>query len=180
MVDKAITSRFNEIYDTTYNAVLSFVAYRCKNVADIGDVVQETYVELYNMLQKRGVDYVQNEQAIALKIAKQKLSRYYSLVEKLQRLVPLFAVNDEGDEVPLTDLEADAFLAEDYNVNQAVLSEAQEMIAKKPDDVRKVLYLYYDKGLSIDEVAKKLSLTQSNVKNKLYRTLKELRKLLQE
>ena len=180
MVDQSVTSRFDEIYEATYQSVLSFVTVRCKNVADIGDIVQETYMELYKLLQKRGVNYVNNEQAMTMKIAKQKLSRHYSLMERLKQFVPMFAVNDEGDEVPLSDLEADAFLAEEFTVNQAVLSEAQAIIASKPDDVRKVLYLYYDEGLPLAEIAERLSMKQSSVKNKLYRTLKELRELLQE
>jgi len=180
MIDQGCTSRFNEIYENTYDAVVSLVTYRCKSVADIADIVQETYVELYKIIQKRGVDYVQNGQAITFRIAKQKLSRHYKLMDKLKRFVPLFAVSSEGDEIPLTDLETDAFLAEECIVSQALLSEAQDLIARKPDDVRKVLYLYYNEDLTIPQIAKKLSLTQSSVKNKIYRTLKELRDFYNE
>ena len=55
MVDPDITSRFNAIYNSTSKAVLAFVTAKCRNTADIQDVVQETYVELYQLLIKRGV-----------------------------------------------------------------------------------------------------------------------------
>ncbi len=45
MVDPNITSRFNEIYDSTGKTVLAFVTAKCRNTADIQDIVQDTYVE---------------------------------------------------------------------------------------------------------------------------------------
>ncbi|MFQ9801920.1 MAG: sigma factor-like helix-turn-helix DNA-binding protein [Clostridia bacterium] len=35
--------------------------------------------------------------------------------------------------------------------------------------------MYYSLDLTIPEIAKQLSMSESNVKNKLYRTLKEMR-----
>ena len=61
-----------------------------------------------------------------------------------------------------------------------MLDEARQCIQSKPEDVKKIFYLYYDMGLTVPEIAEKLSVSQSNVKNKLYRTLKELRNLLSE
>lgn len=179
MVDPNIISRFNEIYDSTYRVVLSFVTVRCSNTADIQDIVQDTYVELYRCLDKRGVDYIKNDKAFVLRIAKQKLSRYYSLMERLRIFIPMTVINQDGDEVELSDLELDAFLTEDFITNQIMLEEVRRLIQSKPQDVKKVFYLFYDVGHSIPEIAKALSMSESNVKHKLYRTLKELRTLLQ-
>jgi len=179
MVDPNITSRFNEIYDSTYKDVLAFVTVKCGNTADISDIVQDTYMELYQLLNKRGVDYIRNNKAIVLRIAKQKISRYYSLMEKLRLFVPMFIHSDDGKEIPLSDLEAEAFLTEDFMVDHIMLENARELIKNKPEDVRKVFFLFYDAGQSIPQIAKALSMSESGVKNKLYRTLKELRTLLQ-
>lgn len=179
MVDPNIISRFNEIYDSTYRVVLSLVTVRCSNTADIQDIVQDTYVELYRCLDKRGVDYIKNDKAFVLRIAKQKLSRYYSLMERLRIFIPMTVINQDGDEVELSDLELDAFLTEDFITNQIMLDEVRRLIQSKPQDVKKVFYLFYDVGHSIPEIAKALSMSESNVKHKLYRTLKELRTLLQ-
>ena len=179
MVDPNITSRFNELYDSTQKAVLTFVTAKCRNTADIQDIVQETYVELYLLLIKRGVNYIQNANAIVLHIAKQKLSRHYTLTDRLRTFLPLTVNNDDGDEMPLSDCEADSFLTEDFIVNQIILDEIKHLLQTKPQDVKKVFYLFYEAGQTIPEIAKILSISESNVKHKLYRTLKEIRTLLQ-
>ena len=179
MVDPNITLRFNEIYDSTSKSVLSFVTAKCRDTADIQDIMQETYVELYQILIKRGVDYIKNDKAMVLRIAKQKLSHHYSLMERLRIFMPLTVTNDVGDEVELSDLEADSFLTEDFTADQITMNEIRCFIKSKPQDVKKVFYLFYDVGQSIPEISKALSMSESNVKHKLYRTLKELRTLLQ-
>jgi RNA polymerase sigma-70 factor (ECF subfamily) len=179
MVDQVVTSRFNEIYDSTYKAAVSLITAKCNNTADISDIVQETYMELYRLLCKRGADYVLNGKAMVMKIAKQKLARHYSLMERLRFFVPMTVKNEDGDEVILSDLEAESFLTEDFTVDRMTVESAQQIIRQKPEDVKKIFYLFYDVDLTIAEIAKELSMSESNVKHKLYRTLKELRNLLQ-
>ena len=115
-----------------------------------------------------------------LRLAKQKLARHYSLQQKLRMFVSAYAENDDGEEVDFTDLEADAFLTEDFVVQQATLDAAREYIHSRPEIVQKVFYLFYDVGLTIGETAEALKISESQVKNKLYRSLKELRRLLVE
>ena len=178
MSNPNIASRFDEIYNSTHKAVLSYITAKCKNTADISDIFQETYMELYQVLIKRGAGYITNEKAFVLRIAKQRIARYYSLLERLRIFVSMRATNEDGEEVDLSDLEADAFLTEDFSVNHALIETARQFIGAKPEDVQKVFYLMYDVGLSIPEIAQTLSLSESSVKNKLYRTLNELRNLL--
>jgi RNA polymerase sigma-70 factor (ECF subfamily) len=178
MGDLKLAGQFNEIYASTYKAVLSFVTARCGNTADIGDIVQETYMELYQLLKKRGTDYIKNAHAITLKIAKQKLYRHYTLMERLKMFVPLTIAGENGDEVALSDLEAQAIWEDDLLFRQALLADVRQLIRQKPEDVKRIFILFYDGGLSIPEIAQALSLSESNVKNKLYRALKEMREKL--
>ena len=76
-------SRFDEIYNSTNKAVLAFITAKCGRIADVGDIFQETYMELYRLLDKRGTDYITNEKALVLRIAKRKVARYYSFLEQL-------------------------------------------------------------------------------------------------
>lgn len=179
MSNPNITSRFDEIYSSTRKATLAYITAKCGRTSDISDVFQETYMELYQVLCKRGAEYVTNEKALVLQIAKRKIARYYSLLERMRLFVSMYTVNEDGDEIALSDLEADAFISEDFTVSHTALETAQQLINSKPEDVQKVFYLMYDVELSIPEIAKALSMSESNVKNKLYRTLKELRSLLQ-
>ena len=69
-------------------------------------------------------------------------------------------------------------MTEDFVVDRIVLEEVKRILFQKPQDVKKVFYLFYEVGLTTPEIAKALSMSESNVKHKLYRTLGELRALL--
>jgi len=171
-------SRFDEIYNSTNKAVLAFITAKCGRIADVGDIFQETYMELYRVLDKRGAGYVTNEKALVIRLAKQKISKHYSLTERLRIFVSITAATDSDEEVDLSDFEADEFLTEDLVVNNVMYEKALQIIKSKPEDVQKAFYLMYNVGLTIPEIAQALSIKESSVKNKLYRTLKELRNLL--
>jgi RNA polymerase sigma-70 factor (ECF subfamily) len=178
MSDPTAASRFDEIYDSTRKEVYAFIAARSGRKADISDIFQETYMELYTLLVKRGADYVTHGKALVMKIAKQKIAKSFSLLERLKHFVSMTGANEDDEGFDLTAFEADGFSTEDFTVNSILLENARQFIKAKPADVRKVFYLMYDVGLTIPEIAQTLSMSESNVKNKLYRTLKELRNLL--
>ena len=131
-------------------------------------------MELYQVLLKRGAGYITNQKAFVLKLAKQKLSRYYFLLKRLP-------VKSE-EELDLSDLDIDLFLiedgTEDYIIDKIIFENLWQILNSKPPETKKIFYLFYDLGLKIPEIAKELKLTESSVKNKLYRTVKELQNLL--
>ena len=177
MSNPNIASRFDDIYNSTNKDVLAYITAKCRYTADISDVFQDTYMELYKILIKQGVDYVTHGKALVFRIAKRKIARYYSLLERLRMFISIAVVRDDY-ELDLPDLESGDFLTEDFAVNQTVLVTAKEYIQSKPEDIQKVFYLMYDVDLTIAEIALALNISESNVKNKLYRTLKELRSIL--
>ena len=178
MSNPDIASRFDTIYSSTKKLTLAFITAKCGHTADINDIFQETYMELYAIMSKRGADYVTNEKALVLKLAKQKISRYYKLFDRLRNFVSLTSTNEDGDEVEQLDFKEDNFLMEDFAVNNILLETARQFIKSKSETVKKVFYLFYDVDLSIPEIAQALSINESSVKNSIYRTLKELRNLL--
>jgi len=171
-------SRFDEIYHATNRAVRAYITAKCGRVADAGDIFQETYLELYRLLVKRGADYITNEKALTLRLAKQKIARHYSLMERLKMFISLSATHDNGDEVDISDFDAHGFLTEDIAVDKVMVDSTRQLLQSKPQAVQKIFVFIYDMGFTLAETAQALSLTESNVKNKLYRTLKELRKIL--
>jgi len=184
MLDSNIDSRFNEIYDSTNKSVLAFITARCGNNADISDIFQDTYMELYKQLKKRGAEYVKEGKPYVFRIAKRKIAQHYSLLKKLQMFVSTNVKNENGEnaEMEISNADIDSFLTEndteDYVVNQDILDNFRQFIKQKPEDIQQIFYFFYEMDLSISEIAQSLSLTESNVKNKLYRTLKELQNLL--
>jgi len=177
MAGPTIASRFEEIYNATHNAALTLITAKCSRTADISDIFQDTYMELYQAIKKRGVGYITNDKAFVLRLAKQKLARYYSLQERLRMFVSA-GTHETGDSADLTDFEADSFLTEDFAIDQITVDEARQYIHSRPEIVQKVFYLFYNVGLTIPEIASALAIGESQVKNRLYRTLKELRNLL--
>jgi len=160
--------RFNEIYDATYKSVIKLIASKCGNVSDIADLTQETYMELYQTICRRGASYVLNGKGLVLKIAKRKLAKHYSA--KQPDVVPI----DNADDAPVD------FNIESFVIDQAMAEQARSFLRMKPDDVQTIFSLFYDVELTITGIAKTLGQSQSSVKNKLYRTLKELRVMMED
>lgn len=178
MSKQDVVSCFDEIYNSTQKEVLAFITVKCGNTADINDIFQDTYMELYKLIAKRGTNYITNSRALVYRIARRKLARHYSAAERLRRVIPMSSVNEFDDEPNIADLAIEGASLEDIAVNQVMLDTVRKLIKEKPEVVKKVFYLFYDVGLTIPEISKALSMSESNVKHKLYRTLKELREIL--
>lgn len=170
-------TRFNEIYDFTNRKVLAAITAKCGNLADIGDIFQETYLELFAILSKRGTDFIQNDEAFVMRIARHKIYRHYSLLKKLSRFVPNAVDSEEGTETNLADYEPISVDIEESVVNSMLVEDIRRQLDTKPDDIRRIFTLFYSLGQTIPEIALLLGISESNVKHKLYRTLKELREV---
>jgi RNA polymerase sigma-70 factor (ECF subfamily) len=153
------------------------VTAKCGNTEDISDIMQEIYLEVYSVILKKGADYVKNTDAFVYKVAKAKVYRHYTLAEKLRRFIPMFAKNEDNEEVNVADMNLSDMNLEEDIANKLLFERIAEYISSKPDVVRRVFYLFYYCDFSITQIAKRLSMSESGVKNKLYRTVKELREL---
>jgi RNA polymerase sigma-70 factor (ECF subfamily) len=180
MPDQDIVLAFNQIFDATRKKALAFLTARCATPQDADDLFQEIYTELFSCLTRRGADYVQNGEAFVMRLARQKLSRHYPLARRLRLLLPLVREDEDGEEYNLAEWEPDDLVLEDSALNHILLEEIRQTLAQKPPETQRVFTLFYTLDRSIPEIAKLLRLTESNVKNKLYRTLKELRARYQE
>lgn len=170
MVDQNLTL-FNEIYDQTYDKVLRYVISKCGNTSDIADIVQETYLELYLTIVKRGAEYINNPGAFVMQLAKAKVYKHYSLVEKLKTLLP--QVSQGREDAPPAPEEVQVHEA---YVNGITIQEIWTLLQSQDQQVQKIFYLYYYCGLKLREISKELDLHESTVKHKLYRTLAGIRK----
>ncbi|MBO5275330.1 MAG: sigma-70 family RNA polymerase sigma factor [Clostridia bacterium] len=169
-----IEKRFHALYEAHSRKVLIYITSKCGDVAEIGDIAQEVWCEVWRILNERGVEYIQNPAALCMKLAKHHLWRHYSLREKL-RGVPLTVVGEEGDELEITDAALEVMSAEEIVMERMEVQSAASLIAGFDMDTRRIFHLYYSIGLTIPEIAAALGCGQSFVKNKLYRGLKRLR-----
>lgn len=163
--------KFNEIYDKTHLDLLKYVIIKCHNINDTKDIIQETYLELWNILNKKKLSDV-NIKSYLIGIANNKIKKHYTLLQKF-KTISLFETNDKDQELIET-------LEDGMNINEIIIEMDnwntiwRYIKNKKNQDIPKVFYLYYKLELSIKEISQELQRSESYIKHLIYRTLKEL------
>lgn len=160
---------FEKIYNLTYNQTLKYIICKCSNIDDVNDIIQDTYVELYNILKRKGTIMLDNTTSYIIGIAKKKLLKHYGILYNLKK----FSL--WNDEDAFLDIPSE-FDLEDEILTRLNAKKVLEYIRKKDIMVIKVFYLYYYLDLKISQIATALALSESNVKNILYRTIKDIKK----
>lgn len=173
MIDQLYLKQFNKIYEETYNHVLKFIVCRCSNMDDINDIIQDTYLELYNaIIKERNItDY----KKYIIGIANNKIKKYYSLLYRINS-ISIFSTKDK-------ELELISTIKSDIDIEKIVIKcNDVEIIwnylKSKKIIIQRIFYLYYELDLKIKDIAKELDITESYTKNCLYRTLKELQEFI--
>lgn len=49
MIGQTIYTFFNSLYDNTYHKTVLYVTKKCDDPAQVSDIVQEIYTEIYNV-----------------------------------------------------------------------------------------------------------------------------------
>ncbi|MBO5349741.1 MAG: sigma-70 family RNA polymerase sigma factor [Clostridia bacterium] len=173
MVDQLNLKQFNSIYEKTYNQVLKYIVCKCSNMEDVNDIIQETYIEVYNAIVKK--KKIEDFEKYIIGIAKNKVNKYYTLLYRLQN-ISIFT--NKNDEIELLDN-----IKSDIDVEQIIIKaddieKIWDYLKTKKIIIQKVFYLYYELDLTIKEIANELNIGESYTKNCLYRTLKELQEFL--
>jgi DNA-directed RNA polymerase specialized sigma24 family protein len=96
----ACVELFNRVYDEIFDEIRKFVAQKCADTEDISDILQETYLEYYRLILRKGSGYAQNNRALVFKIARRKLHQYHSLRDKMKILMPFGRYGGGDDEEP--------------------------------------------------------------------------------
>ena len=163
---------FEEIYNKTYYQVLKYIVCKCQNLEDVNEILQDTYVELYQTLKNKKNIKVKEEPSYIIGIAKNIVKNYYKNKYKEKSNIIYFSKDIEDNETQIPseiDLEANIINKENIETIWNYLNNKNVLIAK-------IFYLYYALGLKISEISEELKINESTVKNYIYRTLKELNK----
>ncbi len=163
---------FEKIYRETYSKILKFAIIKCNNLNDVNDIIQDTYVELFNKLKKNSTIELDNVDGFICGIANNVIKRHY-FKKKKNKIVALF--NQELDD--------NIDIQDDFNLEQDVITkenvkEVWDFLKKKDLVTAKIFELYFALDMKISDIAKELNVQESNVKNRIYRTLKEIKKYL--
>ena len=164
---------FEKIYQETYNRTIRHIVIKCNNIEDVNDVIQDTYVELLKILKKKKVLQIENMQMYLLGIANNIIRRHYHRKKK-EKIVEIYNENDNNIEIK------DTFDIEEEFITKENVKEVWNYIKNKDLLTTKIFYLYFVLELKISEISEELNISESNVKNKIYRTLKEIQKYLEK
>lgn len=171
---KVQIDKFEKIYNDTYNRTLKYIVVKCNNIEDVNDIMQDTYLELLNKIKRNKLEKVENIENYILGIASNIIKRHYTKKKKEN----IISYDDEENSVEL--LISDDFDLEENIITKENVDKIWSYIKGKELVIIKIFYLYYGLGLKISEIAQELEIGESNIKNKIYRTLKELKKYLGE
>lgn len=173
MSTRVTRKEFETIYQNTYQRTLRFIIIKCNHIEEINDILQDTYVELLKIIKKQKVLVIENIDSYIIGIANNILKRYYHKKKK-DNIISYYIENQEETELEIKD---------DFDLEQDIITKENvkrvwQYLKNKDLTTTKTFYLYFAMGLKISEIAKELEITESKVKNKIYRTLKELKKYL--
>ena len=163
--------KFNDIYDKTNADLLKYVIIKCHNIDDTKDIIQDTYLELWHILNKKDLSNI-NIKNYLIGIANNKIKKYYSLISKIKD-ISLFTKDD--NDIELIDKIEDKIDINDLMIKQNDWELIwKDIKSKKNQDIPKVFYLFYKLDLNIKEIANLLNKSESYIKHLIYRTLHEL------
>lgn len=105
-------------------------------------------------------------------IANKKIKQHYGILYSL-KLSSLWKKENSEEKIMDTssDIDIESEVLDNINAN-----EVWQYIKKKDIRVIKIFYLYYCLELKISQIAIELKISESNVKNILYRTIKDIKK----
>lgn len=158
---------FEFLYNNTYKSILKYTICHCRNLDDVNDIIQDTYTELYQAIVNKKNINLDNAESYIIGIAKNKIKGYYSS----QNVI--YHIESENENL-------DKYRDNEINIEQDLITKDNVLkvwnyLKSKNVLTAKIFYLYYIIDIPIKEIAKELELTESNVKNYLYRTQKELK-----
>lgn len=171
MASQSNLKLFNSVYDKTYSDILKYVIIKCHNVNDANDIIQEVYLEFWKILNKKKIDDL-NIKSYLISIAINKIKKYYTIVYKIKS-ISIIEKNEK--DIELINNLTDGISIEDIVIKKDDWEQIWNYIKnKKNQNIPKIFYLYYLLELTIKDISIELQVSESYVKNIIYRTLKEL------
>ena len=164
---------FKEIYEKTYQTTLKFIVIKCHNMDDINDIIQDTYLELLLLIKKKKRLEIEYVNQYIMGIANNIIKRHYHKKIKQNKVI-IYQAKEEEENTQIKD----EFDLEQEIITKENVETVWKYVKNKDLLTAKIFYLYFSLGLKISEIAGALDLKESNIKNRIYRTLKELKEFL--
>lgn len=154
-------SEFEEFYQKSYTKFYQFLILQASNLNNIDDILQNAYLAVYKKMKNQKID---NLESYLYKVG-------WNLLKKERKLSKECHL-DENILNTFWSVEEKVLLNEDLNL-------VWKYLKTKDLPIQKAFYLYY-LGMSIKDISKSLEVNESQVKNYIYRTRKELKEMMKK
>ena len=165
-----LKEQFEEVYEKEVDSLFRFCAIRVSNRDQVVDIVQDVFVELWQIYQKGEV--VKNHQAFLYTVLRSKIIDWYRK-KKSVSLDAMVERNKSGEEY--------AYDPPDPRAHKNIIFSAEvkhlvEAIDALPKNYREILYLRLVEDLSPEQIGRKVNCPTNTVSVRITRGLKKLRK----
>jgi len=158
---------FREVYKILSDRIYRFVFYRLPNADEAQDILQETFVRLWNYLINKNKD-ISSLQGLTYKIAKNLLADYYTKnkIEEIDIKGVDYKIGEDSD------------VSSKMDIRISIKNVREKINKLDRDEYREVIELKFLDELSHKEIAEILDKTEPAVRTLLYRALKKLKKVI--
>ena len=174
MIDQETLNTFDKLYYETYQDVLKYTVINSSNIEDVKDIIQNVYLEVLKKLNNKNI---QINKSYIIGIAKNKIRDYYRFKYKV-KIISLFSSIKDNKNINLIDTIDANIDIEKMIIKKQDLSFIWEYLKKQKTIIAKIFFLYYYMDYSIKDISIEFHISESNVKNYLYRTLNKLISLM--
>ena len=163
-----IEELLTQIYNATYEDVLRYVTSKCRNYNDIGDLLQNIYLNFYRALKSRRD--IKDPKKYLIRIARNEVYKHYGILKMAQNYIPVFSANDEEN---FNKFQEDLKVESNYDEG-LLCKEIWKYLKQKDMLTFKIFLLYFRNDLKIKDIGRTLNISESTVKNRLYRTMNKI------
>lgn len=157
-----------EIYEETYNDVFRYIVSKCKNIDDVQDLIQNTYLNFYKIMKKKEI---KEPKKYIITIARNEVYKAYGILALAKSNIPVFSLGADVEEYTG---EETLKVTEKFETN-LICDEIWDILKRGDRLTLKIFIFYFKEDMKIKDISKALSISESTVKNRLYRKIKELK-----
>ncbi len=166
---------FSELYRLYYQKVYALAKTTVKTDADAEDVLQMTFLKVWNNLDK-----LKNPGAFSTWIQRITLNQSYSLMRKKHPDISIDRDRDDDEDSAPIQLESDLLLPEVYAERNDLRARLGKIVHELSDVQRQTIDLYYYDGLPVENIAWIMGCSVNTVKSRLFLARKSIKTEIEE